>query len=327
MPERFLKSSIRAAAYLMLLAGVQTTAVADESPGPRAASPGGSPDPSQVFAYQGDVILTQQELDASFSAIPEAQRLAFIRDGAKVDQLVKILLRRKAVAADADRSAFQDDPLVADRVRLAAQKELAEAWMEHVVATAPEADFETLAREDYLVNPDRYRGEVTLDVSHILVSTENRSEEDARHVATSLHSWLEEEPSRFEELVVKYSDDPETSGSGGRYPAIVRGQTVPTFERAAFGLERAGAISEPVKTIHGYHIIRLNGRSGGEIQPFENVREAAVGRARVTYLESYRARYLQTLIQEPIVIPDGAVEIMAKRHFGENLEGAPNLAQ
>ena len=106
-------------------------------------------DPSEVFAYQGGVVLTQQELDAAFSAIPEAQRLAFIRDGGKVDQLVKTLLRRKSVAADAERADYQEEPLVADRVKLAAQKELAEAWLEHVVRTAPEADFEALAREEH----------------------------------------------------------------------------------------------------------------------------------------------------------------------------------
>jgi peptidyl-prolyl cis-trans isomerase C len=108
---------------------------------------------------------------------------------------------------------------------------------------------------------------------------------------------------------------------------VGRGQTVQAFERAAFGLQEPGAISGPVKTQHGYHIIRLNGRSGGEIPPFEEVREQAIERARYEYLEGYRQRYLQSLLQEPIVIPDGAVEIMAKRYFGDDLEGAPGPVQ
>lgn len=327
MAVRFLKSSIQVAFCLLSLAGAPTTALgAGTSPEP-ADTQGGSPDPSEVFAYQGDVILTQQELDAAFSGIPEPQRLAFIRDGAKVDQLVKVLLRRKAVAADAERAAYQEDPLVADRVRLAAQKELAEAWLEHVVANAPDADFEALAREAYLVDPERYRRGETVDVSHILVGTDQRSVEEAQRLVTSLHTWLEKEPSRFEELVEKYSDDPETSRDGGRYPTIGRGQTVPTFEQTAFALQEAGAISEPVKTIYGYHIIRLNGRTAGEIPPFEEIAQQAIEQERLQYLESYRDRYLQSLAQNPIVIPDGAVEIMAKRHFGEDLEGAPDLAQ
>jgi len=327
MPARFLMSATRTVLFLLLLAGGSKALFASDVSDTASDTPAGNPDPAEVFAQQGDITLTQQELDGSFSAIPEAQRLAFIRDGGKVDQLVAALLKRKAVAADAERADFENDPLVAARVRLAAQKELAEAWLEHVVSTAPEADFEALAREDYLVNRERYKSEEFVDVSHILIGTNDRSEEEAKRLATSLHGWLEKDPARFDELVEKYSDDPETSDTQGRYPEVGRGQTVKAFERAAFALQEPGAMSQPVKTQHGYHIIRLNGRSGGEIPPFEEVSEQAIERARYEYLEGYRQRYLQSLLQEPIVIPDGAVEIMAKRYFGEDLKGAPGPVQ
>jgi peptidyl-prolyl cis-trans isomerase C len=327
MAARFLNQTIMTTIFVALLAGAPAALFGSDAAETADESPDGSADPSKVFAYQGEVIVTQQELDAAFSAIPEAQRLAFIRDGGKVDQLVKTLLRRKAVAADAEGADYQKDPLVADRVKLAAQKELAEAWLEHVVRTAPEADFEALAREDYLLNPERYRPDGSVDVSHILIGTEERSDQEARLLATSLQTWLEKDPARFDELVKKYSDDSETVDNGGRYPEVRRGQTVPAFERAAFGLQEPGMISEPVKTPYGYHIIRLNGRSGSEIPSFDAVREQAVAQARLAYLESYRARYLQSLLTDPIVIPEGAVEIMARRHFGDDLEGAPDLAQ
>ena len=327
MASRIRHSPIRAVILLLLLAGASLAANASGDSEASAASPQGDADPAEVFAYQGDVVLTQRELDAAFLAVPEPQRPAFIRDGARVDQLVKMLLKRKAVAADAERAAYGEDPLVADRVRLAAQKELAEAWLEHVVENAPKADFEALAREDYLVNPERYRIDGTVDVSHILIGTESRTDQEARHLATSLHGWLEKDPSRFEQLAAEYSDDPETAETGGRYPSIQRGQTVPAFEQAAFGLEEVGAMTGPVKTPYGYHIIRLNGRSGARLPAFEEIADQAIDRARLEYLESYRLRYLQSLVEDPIVIPDGAVEIMVKRHFGEDLEGAPDLAQ
>lgn len=322
-----LNHTILMAVFVAIVTGAPATLLGSDAPKAVGEFLNATPDPSEVFAYQGKIFVTQQELDAAFSAIPEAQRLAFIRDGGKVDQLVKTLLRRKAVAEDAERADYPDDPLVAARVELAAQKELAEAWLEHVVRNAPEADFEALAREDYLVNPNRYRSAEFVDVSHILIGTEERSDPEALRLATSLHTWVEKDPSRFEQLVEEYSDDPETSDNGGRYPEVGRGQTVPAFEGAAFGLQETGAISEPVKTPYGYHIIRLNGRSGGEPLPFEEVKVQATDRARIEYFESYRSRYLQSLLTDPIVIPDGAVEIMARRHFGEDLEGAPDLAQ
>ena len=94
-------------------------------------------DPALVFAARGDVVLTQTELDGAFTGIPQPTRLAYIRDGNKVDQLVISLLQRKAVAADAKKSGFDLDPVIAARVQLAAEKELAEAWLQHMIETAP----------------------------------------------------------------------------------------------------------------------------------------------------------------------------------------------
>ena len=56
---------------------------------------------TEVFASQGGVVLTQGELDAGFLRIPPEHRLRFIRDGERVDNLVKSLLRNKLIAADA----------------------------------------------------------------------------------------------------------------------------------------------------------------------------------------------------------------------------------
>jgi peptidyl-prolyl cis-trans isomerase C len=289
----------------------------DEGAQPRAV------DPAQVIAYQGSAVLTQTELDAAFSKIPEEQRLPFIRDGARVDQLIVTLLKRKLVVLDAEKAGFDKAPPVPERVQLAAEKELAEAWLEQVLKDLEDADYEALAHEDYLANPDRYRSEEVLDLSHILVGIEQRNFEQARTEAASLRERLEQDPSQFDALVTEYSDDPGKAQNGGRFPEVHRGQMVQPFERVAFGLQQPGQISEPVKTNYGYHIIRLNGRSGGELPPWEAVREAAVERARNEYRDQYRARYLKRLTQDPIVIPEGAVEIMARRHFGENFELAP----
>ena len=60
-------------------------------------------DPQQVLAYQGDAVLTQAAIDGAFSRIPEKDRLMFIRDGAKVDQMVRGLLQAEVVALDAEK--------------------------------------------------------------------------------------------------------------------------------------------------------------------------------------------------------------------------------
>ena len=283
-------------------------------------------DPAVVLAYKGGVTVTQLEIDAVFNKLPKGERLLFIRDGAKVDQLINSLLQRKLVSREAVAAGYDQDPLIAARLELERQKELADAWLQKVMADAPPADFEALAHEQYLANPDAWRSEEVLDVSHILLGTENRGEAEARELAASLREQLEADPTRFDAFVMEYSDDPIKENNGGRYADMRRGMMVKSFEKAAFALDQPGQISQPVKTEYGYHIIRLNARTGDELQDYSAVKEQAVARAEQRYLDSYRQNYLIKILSGPVVIPDGAVEIMAKRHFGENLELAPDFS-
>ena len=284
-------------------------------------------DPAEIIAYSGEVYLTQKELDAAFTKIPEKDRLAFIRDGAKVDQVIQSLLKRKALANDATKAGYDQSPLMPELISLTAQKELAENWLREVVRNAPEADFETMAHEDYISNPDSYRTEEVLDVSHILIGNKERSNRDAELLAQLLITRLEEDPSIYKELVMEYSDDPAKAANGGRYPEMHRGQMVAAFEKAAFALKEPGQISAPVQTDYGFHIIRLNARHGNVLPDYDAVKDQAVVEAKRNYYQNYQKMYLRNLISEPIVIPEGAVDIMAKRHFGENLELAPDFVE
>lgn len=277
-----------------------------------------------VFARQGDVILTQEELDAAFARIPKEHRLPYIRDGEKVEQLVASLLRTKQVAKAAIDSGFDDNPLVADRMALAAEKELAEAWVENVVENAPQADYKAMAYENYLAHPESFQVPDRVNVSHILIQSNNRSDEDALELATQLKERLTVDPGLFDELINEYSEDPAKVNNNGTYPSVQRGQMVAPFEEVAFAMTEPGQISDPVKTDYGYHIIRLNEKIPPSTIPFEQIEDRAVAEMMKVHLDKYRNTYVLDLTSKPISIPEGAVETMIKRHFGENLELSPD---
>ena len=62
----------------------------------------------------------------------------------------------------------------------------------------------------------------------------------------------------FAEVAKEHSTGP-SGPQGGDLGWFRRGQMVPEFEQAAFGLE-TGAVSEPVQTQFGWHVIRLADR-------------------------------------------------------------------
>ncbi len=61
----------------------------------------------------------------------------------------------------------------------------------------------------------------------------------------------------FENLAKKYSDDFQSARNGGDMGWIRPGQTIPAFEKAIFTMNKPGEITGPIRTILGYHYIKL----------------------------------------------------------------------
>lgn len=110
------------------------------------------------------------------------------------------------------------------------------------------------------------RGEVR--VAHIMIEEQARdgapaTEKEIAATTEKLEQLLAffNDGQSFEDLV-RYSDDKGSAKKGGELPWFGTGQMVPEFENAAFGLENIGDISDPVKTMYGWHIIKLLEKKG-----------------------------------------------------------------
>ncbi|MEI8230205.1 MAG: protein translocase subunit SecD [Candidatus Peregrinibacteria bacterium] len=102
----------------------------------------------------------------------------------------------------------------------------------------------------------------TMAASHILLSykgasgaaeTVTRTKEQALALAMDIKKQIDE-GGNFAALAKQYSDD-SSGKNGGSLSTFGRGAMVPAFEQAAFALAQ-GAISPPVESVFGYHIIR-----------------------------------------------------------------------
>ncbi|MEE4292657.1 MAG: hypothetical protein V2I79_01690, partial [Xanthomonadales bacterium] len=56
-----------------------------------------------------------------------------------------------------------------------------------------------------------------------------------------------------------------------------------------------------------------------------DVKPELVEQMRKEHLSNYRRNYILSVSSQDIALEEGAVEKMLKRHFGENLELAPDL--
>jgi parvulin-like peptidyl-prolyl isomerase len=117
--------------------------------------------------------------------------------------------------------------------------------------------------EDYYnKNKAQYSQPESRDVRHILVKTKAK--------ANALEAQLKAGAS-FAALAKKFSEDTGSKANGGKL-TISKGQTVAPFDKAAFELKK-NAISKPVKTEFGYHIIQpLSDTKPAKVTPLKEVK-------------------------------------------------------
>jgi peptidyl-prolyl cis-trans isomerase C len=121
----------------------------------------------------------------------------------------------------------------------------------------------------YEKNPDKFKQPDAVRASHILVIVPAQADAQTK---AALKARAEEALKAakagkdFAALAKQYSQDGSAS-RGGDLGFFPRGQMVPAFEKAAFGLQ-PGEISNLVETQFGYHIIKVTDRRTGGVVPF-----------------------------------------------------------
>jgi peptidyl-prolyl cis-trans isomerase D len=124
----------------------------------------------------------------------------------------------------------------------------------------------------YQQHIDAYKLEDRAHVAHILFKTVGKTDAEVAEIKKKAEDVLNKAKhgGKFADLAKQYSED-TTKDKGGDLDWIVRGQTVPEFEAAAFSLPK-GAISDLVKTEYGFHIIEVIDRETARTQTFDEVK-------------------------------------------------------
>ncbi|MFW5734943.1 MAG: SurA N-terminal domain-containing protein [Oceanidesulfovibrio sp.] len=130
-------------------------------------------------------------------------------------------------------------------------------------------------REEYEARKDEFLQPERVEARHILIEVEDDADEAAveqakREIETA-RMRIVDAGEDFATVAMEVSEGP-SSVSGGDLGWFSRGQMVPSFEEVAFSLE-PGAVSEPVRTPFGYHIILVEEREDEQTTPFEEIKD------------------------------------------------------
>jgi len=208
----------------------------------------------------GHVIALANRLPDRFKQLPDIDLFKGV-----VDQLIQQSLLSHEV--DADSKA----------IRLSIENEI-----RALLATVALGEVEDAATTDELIEKaynDQYSdatGTQEFNAAHILVKTEN----EAKDLITKLESGVD-----FAQLARAKSTGP-SGPNGGALGWFGLGQMVPQFEQAVVIMD-IGAISPPVKTQFGWHVIKLNEKREKPAAPLVDVRAQLIERLQTVAVEKY----------------------------------------
>ncbi len=148
----------------------------------------------------------------------------------------------------------------------------------------------------YQQNSTQYTTPESRDVRHILVAEKGangqvdfaKSKAEADRIRAELEGGAD-----FATLAKELSVDTLSAKDGGKL-TITRGQTVPEFDKTSFDA-KVGAISQPVKTTYGYHIIEaLSPVRAAKTTPFKEVRPTI----EATLLQERKSTFMEEWAQD-----------------------------
>ncbi|WP_233245023.1 peptidylprolyl isomerase [Acidovorax sp. HMWF029] len=266
-------------------------------------------DPAAAALIQGEsVAITVQDMQADSLRMPPEMRSVVLQKTETVMQVASNLYARRVFAERAAAEGLDKNPQVAAALKVARDKVLSDAMLEHIdkKAVPSDAAVEALARNIYRAKPDRFKADEEVKIRHILLAEKTpESRAKAEQVLDELKKGAD-----FAALAKERSADTGSAAKGGELGYFTKGRMVPEFETAAFALSKPGEISGLVETKFGYHILQLDDRRPPRTRAFEEVREELMKEVRTTAAQDARVAEAQK-IQQGAKINHEAIDAFA----------------
>src|SRR3954465_11756316 len=214
--------------------------------------------------HQSDLTMAEEDLGSNIPQMtPEAKK----------DYLITFVGDMMLVAKAAEAKKIGDTDDFKRKVAYTRTKLLMETLLQ---SEAKAAINDAAMKKVYDEAIGQMKKEPEVRARHILVETED----EAKAVVAELKKGAD-----FAELAKTKSKDPG-SADGGDLGYFTKDQMVPEFSEVAFKLEK-GALSEPVKSQFGWHVIKVEDKRNRQPPEFEKVKDQ---------LENYLVRRSQSTL-------------------------------
>jgi len=230
----------------------------------------------RVIAEIGPYKLTEKELQKMMNDDPQVREILKANPQLK-SQVERALIERwiniSLLALSAQEAGLKEDPEVKVSLLEAEKRILAEALLQKRLSQLNVTEEEL--KSCYEKNKEKYKVPEGVKLRHILIYVPKEADEKTKEKALVKARQIRNQllkGAKFEELAKIYSDDTASREKGGDLGILRKGETIPEFEKEVFKL-KPGEISQPIKSVYGYHLVKVEKKLPEEILPFEKVKE------------------------------------------------------
>ncbi|MFZ9595844.1 MAG: peptidylprolyl isomerase [Bdellovibrionia bacterium] len=213
---------------------------------------------SKELAVVNDRKISDRDLTLSLSNLNEGQKSNLLKDTQFRKKALQALIDQEILAQEGKKLKLDEDADFRDLISVFEKQAMVNRLLERKLASkiTPES-----LKKYYELHRDRY-STTQVHVQHILVSDEKE--------ANLVKKMAQDNPGNFMELAKKHSKDPSVKSNQGDLGYVGHDKLVAEFTDAAF-LTPNGKVTGPVKTLYGYHIIKVLDKKPGKPLEFAEV--------------------------------------------------------
>ncbi len=278
--------------------------------------------PDTVVARRGNASITMLDVDAALLSVPERMRGNVMNNPKRIDELVDRLLASRQLANEARAAHLDGSAVFTQAVKLQEDRLLSEQALIDLRAKMDIGNVEELARERYQVNPSAYDLPGATSARHILIRTDERSDEEAMKIAKEVRAKAVAGED-FVALVKDYSEDPSKASNDGLIPGADTEAMDPSFAEAVKRIAKPGDISPVIKSQFGYHVILLVQRTESKPRSFAEVKDKIVSEMDTSMRDVRVKEHVDQLKSMPIEAEPDVVASLRNRYLLKGASAEP----
>ena len=288
-----------------------TDPVAAQQPSPVMAVATGP-----AVARLGNQQVSPEELQALLATVPAQTREQLRGNREALERWIRARLAEKAVLEQADAQGWAQRPDVARQTRAATEQIVFRDYLRSVSQVPAEYPSAAELQQAYDAGKASWQTPALYRVSQIFLGVGDAANvETVRKQALELSKKAQSAPGDFAALATQYSQDRVTAERGGDTGLQPLQQLVPEV-RGAVARLKVGAVSDPVQSAAGFHVIKLTEQQPARTATLEELRDQLTQALRAQRQEQIAQAYLDGMLNTATLSIDGAElnKILEEKH-------------